>query len=170
MRVVIQMTDDIPEMFQDTAVDIGTETSSDEHSSSDVEAMPSTLGLDKETPDLDSKNNSELESTGQSGNSIVRFLCSDCFMGIVASLSFLILGIIYRCTFTEPVVEVGSEGALMILFMTVMGSCLSVISMFLSPISMIFNLIAIKLPTKLIKILNYGIIVLAFLLLACLVS
>lgn len=144
----------------------------------DSDKIASTLGFDEEIPNLDQKkedvstvNLGNTANSSTSDNKVIRFAKSDVGLGIIASVVLLVLSIIYRVKIAnigEVVINVGESTAMLKLCMVYLGSVLSTLGMFLlAPAGIIGNLVSIKVPTKLMKLLNYGLIVFAFLLLVC---
>lgn len=144
----------------------------------DSDKIASTLGFDEEIPNLDQKkedissvNLGNTTSSNTSDNKAIKFVKSDVGLGIIASVVLLVLAIIYRVKIAntdEVVINVGEPTAMLKLCMVYLGSVLSTLGMFLlAPAGIIGNLVSIKVPTKLMKLLNYGLIVFAFLLLVC---
>lgn len=146
----------------------------------DSDLIPSTLGFDEETPNLDLKKKEintvnlghTTDAPAVSKNPVVRLLISDVGLGIIFSLALLVLSIIYRVNLAssgEIEINMSSSDALMKLLKVYLGAVLAYLGTILAPIGVIANIVSLKVPTKLMKILNYGLLAFAFLLLFCLV-
>lgn len=146
----------------------------------DSDLIPSTLGFDEETPNLDLKKKEintvnlghTTDAPAVSKNPVVRFLISDVGLGIIFSLALFVLSIIYRVNLAssgEIEINMSSSDAIMKLLKVYLGAVLAYLGTILAPIGVVANIVSLKVPTKLMKILNYGLLAFAFLLLFCLV-